>query len=420
MIPHAQLAVEQQTRDLLGERGISEAAQRLSTHQADCVSCQQPLAELPTALSATHYPVHDLVAVSAHHATCPQPSDGQISVTYMMSGCGMPAGPMMFVHPSLERVWLRPQRGQHDGDIRGWSDTTATAFTDLGFEAGYSDTLGWYLPTAEQPVPNSGVQLARGVVQVDVPPYDSWSVTVPDEVAAMIRSMGGSYVLISTATDYRGDLETQIMQVLRSDDYVVGWVPLATQQRQLLDIPARITHPMLRSSAVPTVCRATYVDDPALARGFAIITGDGVATTGVDTDRWPVVQFEHLHGQIDTDTGRWPLLDGLVQAGMPRLDWAGQIAAPVLDQWHIQHSSDGTMQLRGPHGAVYATGTPEPTPDWISAAVGHRRAFVLVGPMLGIRDCDTAEQSRAELDTAGARGLVLGGIVEYHRGAAAD
>lgn len=413
MIPSEQLSVTEQMQVDLGDDGIEVAAQRLSTYGADCLTCGRPLGQQPVSLSLTRYDTHDLVAVAARHASCGTP-EHQVEWTYLITGIAMGDAPLLVVHPSLEQVWLQPRRSGIRKKVRGWVDTTATAFRDLGFVPGASNRRGPLFPS--EPIPNAGLYVDGDVLKIHLPPYDTWTVAQNPDLLATIRMVGGAFVVISTLTDHQGELHGELMTMLRSNDYVIGWLPLsdAPRESQSLQTPFRSHHPLMRSSPSSAVCRATFADDPALDRIFQLATREGPRIAGIDTDRFPVLLFEHLYAMV-TDDGRWPLVEYLAEAGLPRVDWAHDERAPVLDGWRLT-LQQGEAHLTGPDGRSYARGEITPEPEWLSAAVGHGYVCVLVGALLGVRDRPDADEARNELDAAGQQGLVLGGVATFQRG----
>lgn len=412
--PSEQPHVSAEARSVLGDAGIAVAVERLSITHGDCLTCAQPLADSPVALDAIHRSSDGLVAVLLRHTECPEPES--IQLTYCTTPFALGETPFTMVHPALESLWLTSVRRRRFGTARRWVDTTAGAFTELGLVPGASNRHGLILPDPAEPVPDAGIRFIANGAEIDLPSYGRWAVPMDGHVKTLVQQAGGSYVIVSTLSDHSGDLHTEVNRVLHSNEYVIGWVPVTDKQVLTRDTAVTLNHPILQNQITsPVLCRTTFADDPALGQDLSIINTGGVRTAGVDTDRWPVAQFEQIHGMIEQTTGRHPMLERLAARGLPRLNWSSGQLTYEVDGWHVHHHSDGRMELYGPDGGAYASGEAHPQPDWISAAVGHGRVLVQLGPLLGIRDCDTPDQSRTELDRAGAAGLVLGGIVPFHR-----
>lgn len=397
----------------LGETGLAFVSERMSDHLAECLTCGHPLADAPATVTTNVYDGGH-VMVRAHHAQCPPPRHSTFDTTYVFSPLKFGDKALLLIHPSVEMLWLR-QQTTGKRNHRRWEDTTATAFTELGFQSGQPGQ-----DLVLQPIPNATVQCTNDLITVDVPPTHRWSTTADPHVVAAIRRHGQAMLVLSTGTDQRDLDDDKLNRVFSAGDYVAGLVDHAPIGHPRVRQAGRVElhHPQFVINSPTVNAHTVFLDDPHVGWAAALLHGDSMPRrAGVDIDRIPVALLETPSSiTIGQQPGDY-LVDAMVSSGLSRLNALPAHLTPAPG-WRMHYTSQ-QLCLRSPEG-VRIIGRVTPEPQWLSAALGHRFVLALYGPVLGVRDVEEegtrsfdAADRHLELTAAIEGGLVAGGLVEF-------
>ncbi|MEV4753422.1 hypothetical protein AB0K21_44365 [Streptosporangium sp. NPDC049248] len=174
-------------------------------------------------------------------------------------------------------------------------------------------------------------------------------------------------------------------------------------------------------------CRAIFMDDPMLGGPQATVIGiqaDGsVVTDGKAINPSPVVLFEPVKAMMvkDTRTGtvHEARTEGIISGGFHRVP-LGVMASMPAEGWGLYRTATGLM-LRDTFGGVWAEGTLDLDPAWVSEATSYGWVTVLFGPRLGIRvppgksaQSYTLQQRIAEFRQGRSEGLCAAASVKWH------
>ncbi|SNT61948.1 hypothetical protein SAMN05216276_108626 [Streptosporangium subroseum] len=174
-------------------------------------------------------------------------------------------------------------------------------------------------------------------------------------------------------------------------------------------------------------CRTAFLDDPLFGGPKAAVTAiqpDGsVLTDGEIINPGPVVLFEPIKVMMvkDTRTGtvHEARTEGVISGGFHRVP-RGIMASLPAEGWNLYRTATGLM-LCDTFEGIWAEGTLELDPAWVSEATSQGWVTVFFGPRLGVRipphtsaQSYTLQQRIAEFRQGRSEGLCAAASVKWH------